>query len=147
MDKKRVIGYIRVGKDSSQIDPIGMQRKAITKAAIERYDSELIDIYEDMGVCGKADKRIGFHKMVVDAEAHKFDCVVVKNIARISRDVCDAMRTIRRLTELGIEVYFIAEDLSTKDTKFKTLFTLLCALADEEQTALARKKGSEWLRL
>ena len=140
MEKKQVVGYARIGKEGALTGDMSPQIQLIKDTVSKRPEWEMAWIYTDEGVSGRAKRRFGFDQMINDAEAHKFDVIIVKRIETFSRDYEQARKTIQRLHELGIEVFFIADNVSSTDDAFKTILSLLCIIDEKERELLSERK-------
>jgi len=77
-------------------------------------DWEFVRVYADEGITGCNTKaRVGFNSMVADALAGKINLIVTKSVSRFARNTVDSLSTIRRLKEVGCEVYFEKKDFFT----------------------------------
>ena len=54
-------------------------------------------------------ERDAFQHLIPDCEAGKIDIVLTKSTSRFARNTVDLLATVRRLKELGVEVYFEKE--------------------------------------
>lgn len=140
MEKKKVAGYARIGKDGVFTGWIGTQRQLIEETMEKHPEWELVDIYCDEGVSGRAKRMFGFEQMLGDAEKNKFDIILVKKIEVLSRDMEQARNKINRLNELGIEVFFIADNVSSHDDKFKEMLNIMSIIDEKEQELMRIRK-------
>lgn len=145
MDKKKVVGYARIGRDGVFTGMIHTQIELIRATVANHPDWELGVIYTDEGMSVKQ-KRYGFEQMLNDAEMHQFDCIVVKDMSRLTRDRSESNKTLTRLRELGISVFFIIDNMSTDDEEFTQLFTILTAIQEKELELAELKKKRKMSR-
>lgn len=54
-----------------------------------------------------------------------------------ARDTVDCLNTIRHLKDLGIEVYFVKENIWTLDAKGELMITIMSFLAQEESRSIS----------
>ena len=83
--------YIRLSVEfnSGRGDSLETQRQ-IMEAYLALYpDIEVVEIYMDNGVSGQTFEREGFQRMLHDAETGKINCIVVKDLSRLGRNVID----------------------------------------------------------
>lgn len=141
MAKKRIAAYTKIS--NSDVADIGSpsQYETFQSLIAKREDCELVEYYYEE-VRSRNTMGLAFEKMMKDAEAHKFDYLLIMSVSRLSRKPTDAIAIIKKLTDLGIVVYFVQENLSTKDEKFGLLLTLLhyteelgLHIADSERAA------------
>ena len=78
--------------------------------------SYILQKYIDEGITGtQAKKRPAFLRMLEDARAGKFDLIVTREVCRFARNTVDTLVTTRELKNLGIEVYFVEDNIWTMD--------------------------------
>ena len=98
--------------------------------------------YIDRGITGtQAKKRPAFMEMLNDAKYHKFDLIVTREVCRFARNTVDTLVITRRLKEIGIEVYFVEDNIRTMDNDGELRLTIMATLAQEES-----RKTSERVR-
>lgn len=123
MEKKRIAAYTKISK--SDVDEYTkLHQEQFESLIAKREDCELVDFYCDL-VTSRNSKGWAFDKMLKDAAAHKFDYLLIKSVSRLSRKPTDAMAMLKRLKDLGIVVYFVQENVSTKDEKFDLLMSIM----------------------
>jgi len=105
--KRRVAAYARVSTDSDeQLTSYTAQVDYYSNYIKSRDDWECISVYTDEGISATSTaKRIGFNKMVSDALAGNIDLIVTKSVSRFARNTVDSLSTIRKLKEVGTEVF------------------------------------------
>ena len=98
--------------------------------------------YIDRGITGtQAKKRPAFMEMLNDAKYHKFDLIVTREVCRFVRNTVDTLEITRQLKEIGIEVYFVEDNIWTMDNDGELRLTIMATLAQEES-----RKTSERVR-
>lgn len=98
--------------------------------------------YIDRGIMGtQAKKRPAFMEMLNDAKYHKFDLIVTREVCRFARNTVDTLVITRQLKEIGIEVYFVEDNIWTMDNDGELRLTIMATLAQEES-----RKTSERVR-
>ncbi len=80
--------------------------------------------------------------MIEDCNAGKIDVIITKSISRYARNTLDCLNFVRQLKELGIEVIFEKENISTLDSKGEVLLTILSSLAQDESRSIS--ENSTW---
>lgn len=89
------------------------------------------DRYIDEGITGtQAKKRPAFLRMLEDARKGKFDLIVTREVCRFARNVVDTLVVTRELKSIGVEVYFIDDNIWTKANS--RLANLIAMRADGE---------------
>lgn len=66
------------------------------------------------------------------ARLNEIDVIVTKSVSRFTRNTVDGLNTIQELRDLGIEVIFEKEGISTNDTAFDFFLTIYTSVAEEE---------------
>ena len=91
-DGSRDCAYVRESTEEQGrgYSPDG-QRQAIARYA-EDHGLELIDEYLDFETGREANKRAGFQRLIEDAMAHSFECVLIFHTSRFARNTIEAKR-------------------------------------------------------
>ena len=91
-------------------DSIKAQHKENRNTAREK-DIPVVREYEDNGVSGLSSDRPGFQEMMADAllEERPFDTIIVRDIARLSRNPSDFILYPKQLEEAGISLLVTTE--------------------------------------
>jgi len=89
---------------------------------------ELVGEYVDDGSSGLDARRPGLDRLLTDAALAKFDCVLIRDAARLSRNTVELLRQLKHFAESGVQI--IAADQSAdgraQDDQL-SLFQLLAA--------------------
>lgn len=102
----------------------------------------LVDKYIDCGITGtQAKKRPSFMQMIRDAEKGNFDLIVTREVCRFARNTVDTLEYTRKLKKMGIEVYFVEDNIWTFSGDGELRLTIMAAMAQEES-----RKDSERVR-
>lgn len=131
---KRVAAYCRVSTDKDdQANSLASQKKFF----FEYIDREpmwmLEEIYVDEGITGTSTtKRHAFNQMISDAQNHRFDLIITKEISRFARNTLDSIYYTRKLKELGIGVIFMNDNINTLDADAELRLTIMSSIAQEE---------------
>lgn len=89
--------------------------------------------YIDEGITGtQAKKRPAFLHMIEDAKNGKFDLIVTREVCRFARNVVDTLVVTRELKGIGVEVFFIDDNIWTMDGDGELRLSLMATLAQEE---------------
>ena len=145
MAKKRAVAYVRVSSGSdAQLHSFDFQAEYWTTTLAEQPDVELVGIYADKGISGRsAEKRPQFQMMMQDARAGQFDVIYTKSTSRFARNTVDLLNAVRELRDLGVEVVFQNENISTLQPTSEVYLTIAAALAENElQEDSARQRWS-----
>ena len=112
----RVAAYARVSVASERMQHSLSAQVSYYSARIQKHPEwEYAGVYADYGISGTGTaKREAFQEMLAACEAGRIDLVLTKSIQRFARNTVDLLKTVRRLKELGIEVYFEKENISVR---------------------------------
>ncbi len=100
----------------------------------------VIGKYIDEGITGtQAKKRPAFLQMLEDARAGKFDLIVTREVCRFARNTVDTLVTTRELKNIGIEVYFVEDNIWTLDGDGELRLTIMATLAQEESRKVSER--------
>ena len=138
MEKVRVAAYCRVSTEKDdQLLSLQAQKDFFTEYAL-RNQLDLVALYADEGISGtKRKNRREFNRMMRDAELGKFQCVYVKDVSRLARNVVDFLQSIRKLKALNVDCRFVTANMSTNDGELT--LTILAAVAQEESANLSKR--------
>ena len=64
--------------------------------------------------------------------------IFVKSISRLSRNVADCKRIVDAITDLGIEIRFEKEGLSTKNPMMGMIFSMMSLVAENESRSISQ---------
>lgn len=137
---KKVAAYARVSSSSAeQRTSLDTQVKYYKALISKKENWDFIEIYYDYGISGlSCKKRDGFNRMVDDALAGKIDLIITKSLSRFARNTVDTLLVLRKLTAVGVAVYFEKENINTLDSDGEFMITLLSSLAQEESRSMSR---------
>ena len=135
----RVAAYCRISFDEDDFDgSYENQRKFFEKEIKEHPGWALAGIYGDYAKSGKEMKRrANFKKMMRRAEEGCIDYILVKSISRFSRSASDTLYCLRKLSKLGVGVYFMEQSLDTMSGYGDLIVTLLATIAEMESNSIA----------
>ena len=112
------VAYIRLSKEDvdrkQESESITSQRFIIKEYVDKQSDFAYLQEYKDDGYTGTNTRRPEFQRMLADANAKKFDCIIVKDFSRFARNLTDFYDTIdKKLTPLGVRVISIGDGIDT----------------------------------
>lgn len=110
---------------------------------------EFARVYADCGVSGTGTaRRTEFQRLLSDCEKGRIDIVLVKSISRFARNTVDLPETVRRLKDLGIEVRFEKEHISSLsgDGELMLYPRVLCAGREPQPVGEYQMGDSQGLR-
>ena len=131
--RKRVCAYARVSSDSeAQGESLANQTQYYQGLIEANPEYEYTGVFADQGITGTKDDRPEFQKMLALARAGKLDLILTKSISRFARNTTLVLELVRELTELGVEVFFEKEQISSSSGDGEMMLTVLSAFAQEE---------------
>ena len=132
--KKRVAAYARVSTDTEdQIHSFKAQIDEYTSKITSNPNWEFVGMYSDEGISGTSlKKRDGLNALLKEAKKGNVDLILVKSISRLGRNTLDILTIARELREIGVEIKFEKENLSSLDTKTDMILTFHSSIAQEE---------------
>lgn len=145
MGKKRAVAYVRVSSESkAQLHSYEFQEQYWKSKFEQDPDNELIHIYADRGISGSSvSKRPQFLIMMQDARDGKFDVIHTKSVSRFARNTVQLLEAVRELRDLGIEVVFEKEQISTMKPTSELFLTIAATIAENDlQVDSERQKWS-----
>ena len=130
---RRVALYCRVStKMERQLNSLSAQMDFEKQDILDHPHWKYIDTYTDIGSGRSIATRPGFKRLMAECETGKIDLIYTKSISRFGRNCVDFLVTLRRLKELGVDVYFQNEDIFLSSEAGEFLLTLHAALAQAE---------------
>lgn len=141
--QRSVVFYGRVSTEhEAQLAALENQMQWYEDQAKFHPNWTVLKSYIDRGITGtQAKKRPAFMEMLNDAKYHKFDLIVTREVCRFARNTVDTLVITRQLKEIGIEVYFVEDNIWTMDNDGELRLTIMATLAQEES-----RKTSERVR-
>ena len=132
--RQRVAAYARVSKDTERLmHSVSAQVSYYSSLIQKNPEWEYAGVYADSGISGTGIKeRDEFKRLIEDCEAGKIDIVLTKSISRFARNTVDLLATVRRLKELGVEVRFEKENISSFSGDGELMMTIIASFAQEE---------------
>ena len=127
----KAVGYRRVSM-REQVDghSLDAQEKNISDYA-KSQGWQVIEIYTDAGISAKKDSfRPDLARMMQDAEAGKFDVIVVDKIDRFYRHLAGLLTALDHLRNIGVSFASVQERLDFTSPWGKLMLTVLGILAE-----------------
>lgn len=145
-DRNRIRTVVYYGRVSSeheaQLSALANQMQWYDDQTKYHPNWKVIHKYIDEGITGtQAKKRPAFMQMLADAREHKFDLIVTREVCRFARNTVDTLVVTRELKNIGVEVYFVNDNIWTMDGDGELRLSLMATLAQEES-----RKTSERVR-
>ncbi len=137
--KLRVAAYARVSTASEeQLASLKAQKRHYESYIKSRRDWEFVGLYYDEGITGtKMDRRDDLQRLLMDCERGEIDYIIVKSISRFSRNTVECIETVRRLSEMGVFLFFEKENIDTGKMEGELMLSILSSLAESESRSIA----------
>ncbi|MDE6833917.1 MAG: recombinase family protein, partial [Ruminococcus sp.] len=145
--KKNVVIYARVSTEhEAQLSALENQLDWYKPLLAMHPEWTFIRSYVDEGITGtSAQKRPQFMKMLADAEKGEFQLILTREVSRFARNTVDTLQYTRQLKAMGVEVYFINDNIRTFDGDGELRLTIMATLAQDEsrKTSIRVKSGQQ----
>lgn len=130
---KRVAIYARISTANSvQIHSLGSQLLGLIDSISDTDMYKLVDVYVDIGSGAKITNRKNFNRLINDCNKGLIDIVLVKSVSRFSRNVVDALSSIRKLKDKKVGIYFVNEKINTLNMEGELLLSIISAFQQSE---------------
>ena len=132
--KLRVAAYCRVSTDSDeQATSYETQIEHYTSFIQKNPEWELAGIFADDGISGtNTKKREEFNRMIDECMAGKIDMIITKSISRFARNTVDCLVYIRKLKEMGVDVFFEEQGIHSTQPGAEFYITIYGSIAQSE---------------
>ena len=135
---KRVAAYARVSMETERLNHSLSAQVSYYSALIQGHPGWVYaGVFADDGITGTKVNRPEFQRMLAECEAGNIDIILTKSISRFARNTVDLLETVRHLKELGIEVQFEKEHISSLSDDGELMLSLLASFAQEEVRSLS----------
>lgn len=136
---RRAAVYARVSIcTQALLHSVNAQIEAYTRLVQTSPGWQLAGVYADIGVSGTSVRaRPEFQRMMADCEAGKIDVVLVKSVSRFARNTVDLLVSVRRLSALGVSVWFEEQNIHSLTQEGELLLTLISSIAQAESVSIS----------
>jgi len=122
--------YTRVSSEE-QIDGYSLDAQSeVSRHLCEYKGWQVVAEYSDPGRSGKTAIRPGFQAMIQDAQAGRFDVIVVHKLDRFSRSLLDTLSYLGKLERGGVSFISATEDFDFTTPFGKLILAVLGAFAE-----------------
>lgn len=138
---RQVAIYGRVSSEhEAQISAFHIQQDWYELIIQQHPNWNITGRYFDEGITGTAmKKRPAFMQMLDDAYQGKFDLIVTREVCRFARNTVDALTATRELRRIGVEVYFVQDNIWTMDSDGEFRLTFVATFAQEESRKISER--------
>ena len=100
--------YARYSSDMQTQNSIDGQHANCLRYA-EREGWDISERYDDKAISGSVKDRPAYQRMIADAQAGKFDVLLVDDLSRLSRDDIETKTTIRKFKFWGLRIVGVSD--------------------------------------
>lgn len=136
--KKRVCAYARVSTGKcQQEESLENQIQYYKKLITSNPEYEFVGIFSDSGITGTKENRPEFQRMLELCRQGKIDLIITKSISRLARNTAIVLKYVRELKDIGVEVRFEKENISTLSGDGELMLTVLSSFSEEESRSVS----------
>jgi site-specific DNA recombinase len=133
--------YVRVSTEEQARLGVSLdaQEEAL-KGYCKTYGFEIFNIYRDEGKSAKdMAHRPALRQLLTDAEAKKFNTVLVYKLDRFSRSLIDLKLTVEKLKKLKVDFVSMQEKIETNSAAGNLFFNILGSFAEFERQIIGER--------
>lgn len=132
----KVALYIRVSTHDQNCE---LQLREL-KAYTDREEWHIVEVFRDV-LSGATNRRPGLDRLLADARAQKFECILCWKLDRFGRSLVDCLNNIQLLESCGVRFIAITQGLDTdqKNPASRFLLHVLGAAAEFERSLIAER--------
>ncbi len=137
METIKAVGYVRVSTaEQVEGESLDTQRRQI-KEFCDLKGWELTHTYADEGKTGaKLEHRLDFKQMLDDAEAGKFNIIVIWKLSRFARNVRDYHNTMFELDKHSVSIASVKENIDPTTKTGKMIAGMIALFAEWEHETI-----------
>jgi site-specific DNA recombinase len=134
----RVALYFRVSTEEQKERASIETQRDFASHYCKAHDVLVVDAYSDDGISGTVPvgQRPGGAKLLADAKARRFDCVLVYKLDRLARSTLEILKVVELLGDCGVTVKSMTEPFETDSSVGKFLVSMLASVAQLERDAI-----------
>ena len=137
---KKVIGYVRVSSEMQKLKENSVKNQINEiKNYCKRYDLELVEIFEDLGVSGLKSERKGLIELLKRIKNENVDGVVVYSLSRIGRKLKDVIEIIEIFSKNNVEFNSVKEGFMNDGIVGKLMLNILGSINEFEVNVLGER--------
>ena len=139
--KKKVAAYARISMESERMHHSLSAQISYYNALIQKKPEwEFAGVYADDGISGTGiAKRTEFQRMLADCEAGKINIILTKSIQRFARNTVDTLNYTRMLKEYDVGVFFINDNIDTRQNDGEFRLAIMASVAQEESRKISER--------
>lgn len=140
MTEIRVGGYTRVSTSEAADKGTSLEsQKAHLDMWVQQNNANLVCHYSDPGFTGKDGDRPGLRQLLNDADAKRFDTVVVTKLDRLARNLRLLLDIEANLREKNVALVSIGENVNTSTAFGRMVFQILGIVGEWERAAIVER--------
>ncbi|MHC1723201.1 MAG: recombinase family protein [Aminipila sp.] len=138
MNRKRVVGYIRVSTAEQAEEGYSCDaQEDVIRQKCEQEGGIVVAIYADKGISGKSmTNRLQLHQMIQDAKDGKFDEVWVWKTNRLARNQYDLLTIVKELERYNVAFKSCSEAFETTTSAGRLMMNLLASIGEFERETI-----------
>lgn len=139
--RKRACAYARVSTDSrKQGESLENQISSYERSIKANPEYEFVGVFADKGISGYNRNRPEFQRMVQMAREGLVDLIITKAISRFARNTAVLLEVVRELRQIGVAIYFEAQNINTLSGDGEVMLTVLASFAEEESRNVSENR-------
>lgn len=139
----RVAAYCRVSTGSEeQLGSLEQQVAAYQHMIAANQNWVDAGIFAETASGLNVQERPAFHDLLRTCMRGKVDLILVKSISRFGRNTLEMIRALRKLEDMGVDVYFETENLHLQSKELRLVTELYCAFAQWESEE--KRRSIKW---
>jgi len=128
---KRAVIYARVSTQRQADDGVSMESQIEQcRVKVKALGAEVDQVFRDDGVSGRSDKRPGFQSALAYCAAHRVSHFVCWSTSRFGRNLEDALKNTKQLSEWGTRAAYVHQDIDL-DTDAGWMLGVMTGMMDE----------------
>lgn len=137
----RVAAYCRVSTDKEdQRNSLAAQQAFFQTYIQSHADWELVGVFADEGMSGTSVRqRPQFVEMIHKAMNGEIDLILTKEVSRFARNTVDTLQITRQLKACGVGVFFLNDNIDTRDNDGEFRLTIMASVAQEESRKISER--------
>src|SRR6185437_4074606 len=97
------------------------------------------EVYSDEGISGTKVSRPEMDRLMADVDRGEIASVIVYSFSRFARSVTHLLQALQKFEQSGVSFISISENLDTRTSTGRFVFTILAALAALEREILVER--------
>lgn len=93
---------------------------------------KVVEVYSDQATGTNTKSRKDFNRMIEDAMKGKFQLLITREVCRFARNTVDSLSYVRSLNLYDVEVFFVNDNIWSRDPDGELRLTIFAALAQDE---------------